>query len=142
VKKWLLLTVLALAARPAAAACTVSGGGISFGSYDGSAAVGGTGSVSFNCGLLTSFTIKLGPGSGTIGQRTMTINGGGSATLNYNLYQDVGHATLWGDGTTGQTQFVLSILGGFSLPVFGLIPAGQRVTAGGYGDNVVITIVF
>jgi hypothetical protein len=37
---------------------------------------------------------------------------------------------------------VLSILGGFSLSVFGLIPAGQKVTAGSYGENIVITIVF
>jgi spore coat protein U-like protein len=142
VKKRLFIGLLLCLARPADAACTVTGGNISFGSYDGSTAVAGLGLVSFNCGSLTSFTVKLGSGSGTIAQRTLQLNGTGPATLSYNLYTDLGHTHIWGDGITGDTQGVLSVLGGSSLSLFGLVPSGQKVTAGSFSDNVVITIVF
>ncbi|HTD32561.1 MAG TPA: spore coat U domain-containing protein [Candidatus Elarobacter sp.] len=64
-------------------------------------------------------------------------------TLNYNVYVDPAHATVWGDGTSGTaTQSHAQTFGTFSLTLYGLIPAGQSVAAGSYSDTITATLTF
>ncbi|HYW91968.1 MAG TPA: spore coat U domain-containing protein [Gammaproteobacteria bacterium] len=132
----------------ATAACTVSTSGISFGTYNplASTAATTTGSVTVSCSLLTSllsYQIALGPGSGTVSQRTMHA---GASTLDYNVYTDATYSTIWGNTSTGLigliTGTLSSVLGSQSHTVYGRIPAGQNVPPGSYSDSLTVTVTY
>lgn len=134
------MALIAVSASPASAAvCSVSSPGVAFGSYStlNSAALEGVGDTSVSCDVSTSFTVKLGAGSGSIEQRVMTA---GASQLNYNLYTDSARTAVWGDGFTGSTVSATGDV--VTLPVYGRIPARQNVVAGSYGDTVTITVSY
>jgi len=83
--------------------CTTSATNLVFPNYTpGTGGVAATSTVSVNCTNKTPFTIALNGGTttgGNIGQRLM--GDGAGDTLEYNLFSDTNHTTLWGDGTTG-----------------------------------------
>lgn len=136
----LATALIAVSATPASAAvCSVSSPGLAFGNYNtlSSSALDGTGDISVSCDLLTSFTVKLSAGSGTIDQRVMTA---GTSQLNYNLYTDSGRTTVWGDGITGSTVSATGVA--VTLPVYGRIPGLQNVVAASYGDSITITVSY
>ena len=65
-----------------------------------------------------------------------------SSTLNYMLTQDSSHATNWGqtvasDTVPGTGTGVLQ-----TIPVYGLIPAGQNAATGAFADTVTATITY
>ena len=127
-----------LAAAPAEA-CSVSTSGINFGTYDPRSAtpLDGAGSVQLDCHSSSRPTLSISTGSsGTFVQRRM--NNGGS-TLGYNLYTTAARTAIWGDGTGG-TAVVNAPRRVSSTPIYGRIPAGQNVTAGRYGDTLVVTV--
>lgn len=132
--------LIAVSATPASAAvCILSSTGVAFGNYNTltSSALDGAGDISVSCDVLSSVTVKLSAGSGTIEQRVMTA---GTAQLNYNLYTDSGRTTVWGDGITGSTVSATGVL--ITFPVYGRIPALQNVVAGSYGDSITITVSY
>jgi spore coat protein U domain-containing protein, fimbrial subunit CupE1/2/3/6 len=125
------------------AVCTVTATDLSFGDYDAShpSARDATSTLSVTCSKGQGYTIALGAGSGagaTVADRKMTS---GANTLNYGLYSNASHTTVWGDGTLssvtvsgtgdGQAQ---------SLTVQGEIPPGQHVAAGTYSDTITVTL--
>lgn len=138
-------------AGPAAAdaACTVSATGVAFGGYDPHSAApdDSTGSISATCLIIDAAPdVEISSGSApNFSTRRMT-NGG--ATLNYNLYTNASHTIVWGDGTGGSSTATLTLTGTFiiwrsySRTIYGRIPAGQNVTAGSYGDLLVVTVTF
>ena len=129
---------LALAVPAAAgAACSVSAQGVAFGIYDPLDAfpVHGVGNVHVTCTLLTSFTVSLGPGNGTVANRRMS---GGGAQLNYNLYKDAARLFVWGEGSAGVSTIGTNV----QLPAYGRIPAAQNVPANVYLDSVTVTVDF
>jgi spore coat protein U-like protein len=68
-------------------------------------------------------------------------NGASANYLNYNLYQNSGKTTIWGNSTsTGVT--VTGTGTEESTSVYGEIPAGQSVPAGSYTDNVIATVTY
>ena len=82
--------------------CTTSATNLTFPNYTpGTGGVASTSTVSVNCTNKTPFTIALDGGNsgGTIAQRQM--GDGAGDLLQYNLYSDANHTTLWGDGATG-----------------------------------------
>ncbi len=85
-----------------------------------------------------SYTIGLGPGAGTVAQRKMTSGANG---LNYNLYTDAAHGTVWGaSSVSGSTS---GVTGNASHTVYGRIPASQTtVVPGTYADTIVVTVTF
>lgn len=125
--------ILKLAARVPVMCTFVAISSVNFGSYIGNE-TNGTGAMSVNCVLGTNYAISLGTGgSGTYDPRQMNH---GSDLLNYNLYTDNTHTTIWENGTvngtgTGSDQ---------NYSIYGRILAGQYVPAGGYSDTVVVTI--
>ncbi|MBI1873419.1 MAG: spore coat protein U domain-containing protein [Acidobacteria bacterium] len=139
-----LVLLCGMAASHVEAACTVSTGGIGFGSYDvfSGSPVDSTGIISFSCDKKSDITITLNTGgSGTFSPRRMS----GPDSLDYNLYLDAARSTIWGDGTSGtgtysQTNVPKNTT--LTVTVYGRVPNGQDVSAGSYGDSVTVTILF
>lgn len=131
--------------------CTILATDLPFGSYDTSSATPTTGSstVTVNCTLLTPYTVILdegvGSGAAYATGRKMTGDTNTSVTLTYNLYNDAGHSTVWGDGTVGSVSVTgvgLGPLINANHTVYGSIPAQQNVSAQGYADTVTATITY
>jgi spore coat protein U-like protein len=139
----LLPSVLALALSVARSAnCTVSTSGLNFGTYDVFSSLNDdiTATITVNCTKNKSYSISLSSGSGTFGSRTLT---GTLGALNYNLFLDATHLTIWGDGSSGTSTFSGTGTGAnIGTPVYGRIPARQNVRMGTYSDLVTVTVTF
>lgn len=146
----------------AGVSCTVSTSGVAFGNYDPTSAapVSVIGSLGFTCTVLglgvgTTGTITLSTGaSGSFTNRMMTYGG---QSLLYNLYADINHTQVFGDGTGSTYEYSFCYLGGsaksctgggnqsgtvYSVPLYGLLPPAQNVAAGTYSDSIIATITF
>jgi len=143
------------AARAAPPSCTMSSAGLAFGKYDptSSVAVTASGSISFTCTYTgTGFTayLTISPGSsGNYLDRTLTF---GSQSLNYNIYVNAADTEVFGGGTgngsSGTWYYYLCYPGAgqsgtqYVAPMYGLLPAGQDVSAGLYSDTIVVTLTY
>ncbi|MGB6605854.1 MAG: spore coat protein U domain-containing protein [Steroidobacteraceae bacterium] len=137
--------------------CSVSATNLAFGNYTpGGGALTSTSTVSVLCTNGTTFTAALNGGSttgGTVGQRLMA-EGGGSGTLQYNLYTTAAHNIVWGDGTgTSATESGtgagMAAADAQSLTVFGQLPdsaANQAAPVTGattaYSDTITVTVTY
>lgn len=133
--------VAAFACTPAAAAtCTISPQGVSFGNYDTleSQPLDGIGNISVRCDAETTFTISLGSGAGSHAARQMAS---GADILEYNLYTDPSRLTVWGDGSAG-TVTVSDTASTAEKTIYGRVPGRQNVPAGTYTDVVLVTISY
>lgn len=162
--KWAWLLIFAVLSSPTlAASCRVSSFGINFGTYDpfATAPAIGLGSASITCqftGLDSIFgvtaSIGLLPGlSGTYANRTLTF---GAERLSYNLFVDVNHSTIFGNGTGGSSTTSVCFRGllnpcagntgtngqAFPVPIYASMPARQDVGAGTYADTITVTVTF
>jgi spore coat protein U-like protein len=151
----LLSALLVLSTPPASALgldCTVSATGVAFGVYDPNSGLptDATGNVHVFCtvllvSVLSQINTSLSTGgSGTFASRKMSS---GSDLLNYNLYKEASHTSIWGDGTGGTGIFtdnlLIAVLGtSVDHTVHGRIPAGQYVSAGSYTDTITVTVEF
>jgi spore coat protein U-like protein len=121
--------------------CTVTAVPLAFGNYS-SAVNNATTTVVALCTTGTTYNIGLDQGGGTgasVTTRKLTYL---TNTLNYSLYQDSGHATVWGN-TIG-TNTVTGTGTGLSqtLTVYGQIPATQYAAPGAYTDTVNVTLTY
>jgi spore coat protein U-like protein len=135
----------------AALSCTTSAQAVAFGNYDplSSLPTDSTGQVSVTCtnlvNLLVSYTVALSTGvSGSYSNRQLAS---GSNRLNYNLYTDLTHLLVWGDGTSGTSTVsntFLVVLAGITAnhTVYGRIPARQNVAVGSYSDTITVTVTY
>ncbi len=149
----LALTVALVTPLPAMAAlsCSTSAQAVAFGNYDPLSALptDSTGQVSVTCtnliNLFVNYTVALSTGvSGTYSSRQLAS---GANRLNYNLYTDVTHLLVWGDGTSGTSQistgFLVVLLGTTANhTVYGRIPARQTAAVGSYSDTITVTVTF
>jgi spore coat protein U-like protein len=125
--------------------CTTSATALSFGNYDPTSGsdTSGTNTVTVTCTNGDAYTIALNGGTtsgGSISQRKMTD--GASHYLNYNIFQNAGHTTLWGDGTTGNTLSGTGTAVAQNYTGYGSITASQTVPSGSYTDTITVTITF
>ena len=126
--------------------CTISTTGLNFGSYNQTSGTSVTGTVTTNCTSGASAVITLNQGvfyasgsSDTAPSRR--LYNGSADYLSYTLYQNSEKTTIWGNSTdTGVT--VTGNGSNKSTSVYGVIPAGQTVPAGPYGDYVVATVTY
>jgi spore coat protein U-like protein len=122
--------------------CTITAGGtaadMDFGTVTGNIATDRPAStdLTVNCNNGANYAIGL---EGDNASRTMS---NGTQTVSYELYQDAGHATAWGElGTAGELTGTGSNADQ-TITVYGLVPSGQSVGAGTYNDTVTATIEF
>jgi spore coat protein U-like protein len=67
----------------------------------------------------------------------------GANTLNYNLYMDAARTVVWGDKSSGTSNYTALLAAlPVTLSVYGRIPARQNAKAGNFADTVVITLLF
>lgn len=134
--------------------CVTSVSGVAFGTYEPRQLTPAQveGSVTVQCrttALLTlrtvPFTIALSPGGSGSFNRAMSS---GAQRLAYTLLTPTGQ--IWGDGTQGTFRVSgvadVPLLPGSGLPVTlpirGMVPAGQQVLAGTYSDTVTVTVEY
>ncbi|MGE5188860.1 MAG: spore coat U domain-containing protein [Gemmatimonadota bacterium] len=144
------LSLAVLAAGHAEAACSVTATGINFGVYDVFSPVplDSTGSITVACDAIPpgSVVVAIDPGgAGTFLPRRMR-HASLPDTLGYNVFTSASMAAVWGDGTGG-TATVRSGAGPPNRPpkavtIHGRVPPGQNVSAGTYGDTLVVTITW
>lgn len=109
-----------------------------FGSF-----VDATTSFTVRCSANTTGSLRLSMGSSsTYFPRTMRI---GTNTLGYNLYLDSGASVVWGDGSSGTTQYEAynSDPGEkvFNVTIYGRIPAGMDAAPGSsYVDTITASL--
>jgi spore coat protein U-like protein len=100
-----------------------------------------TGSVTVTCTKGAAATIGLGLGANVSGSQMRMANG--TNYLNYALYQDSGHATVWGTSGAGLlSPGAAPSKAARTFTVYGRIPAAQDLPAGTYTDTVVATVNF
>lgn len=127
--------------------CTLTTSPVAFGTYDPAAGTDdtATGTVTVTCTSGTGYTVSLDAGAnettpGDITTRRMLANT--SDFLPYQLYQESGHTTAWGDTggaiLTGQTGNGSAQ----AIDVHGVIVKNQYVAAGSYVDTVVVTVTY
>jgi spore coat protein U-like protein len=115
--------------------------GVDFGNYDFQSIqnLDSVGHITVTCDVSSPYTIALSPGlMGTFASRIMQ---NGSHQLHYNLYTDLAHATVWGDGTGNSVTLSGSGLT-VDYPVYGSAPAGQNPYIGSYSDVVTVSLSF
>ena len=148
---------LALASAPtsqAATLCTLSTGGLGFGSYSVADTVGRTsvGQIQITCARAGGpqhmhLTLALGPGqnASSVDQRAMRHQGGSTDRLSYQIYQDATRTLVWG-ATAGLDAVAITVsvpnkqTVSVTLPMHGFMPAGQDVRPGLYLDALVLTL--
>ena len=121
--------------------CTISGSALSFGNYDPNAGtpLAGQTTLSLTCTKNTGYSVALTSANGaTFGMKN------GADTLNYVLYSDLAHTSVW-DGAR-PVAGTASSRASIALDVYGLVPINQDVPAGAggltYSDTVTATVTF
>lgn len=138
----ILVPLLALAARPAAAACSVTAAPVAFGTINSMAQSRGTSEVVVRCDEPASFAVGLSPGRGGSDGRRM--EGPWGARLDYFLFADPGYTIPWGDGqaignpVAGRSEGTAPV----RLTIYGIIPRQPGIPAGEYGDSLQVTLSF
>jgi spore coat protein U-like protein len=128
--------------------CLVAAQDLAFGGYDGTAAKTGTSDITVRCSSGTTYDVSLSTGGGTFAQRL--LSGSGANELQYNLFTDVGAATIWGDGSLG-TGIVSGMGAGMAAgstqrhTVFGQLldnAFNQGAPSGNYSDTITVTVTY
>lgn len=125
-----------------------SASALTFAAYDPSqvAAQSASSSISVRCTNTTPFSIGLNAGTGQGATLATRVMMSGSNKLNYSLYQDAGHATVWGN--TGSTDMVGGTGQGMAAgnaivnTVYGQIPYQSGTVPGSYSDTVTVTVTY
>lgn len=135
--------------------CSASTTPVSFGVYNPLSAspLDSAGNVRVSCGgvagLLVPYQIALGQGvnSSNFSPRKMAS---GANRLQYDLYTDSAHTSIWGNGINEGTQTVpgsitIVLLGPTyqDHTIYGRIPGSQTtLRAGSYNDVVIVTVTY
>jgi spore coat protein U-like protein len=127
--------------------CTISTAALAFGSYDpvvanASTDLDGTGTVTIACTKGSTATVGLGLGANVSGT-TRRLSDGSTNYLTYELYQDSGRTTVWGNsGAALLSPAAAPSKAARNFSVYGRVVSNQDVAAGSYTDTVVATVNF
>jgi spore coat protein U-like protein len=132
------------------ASCTISTTTLAFNNYDpvvvnATTPLDVNGSVTIACTKGSATTIGLDAGQNSAGAvgttRAMILSAGNF--LSYELYQDAGRTTVWGNsGAALFTPAVAPSKAARAFNIYGRIPSAQDQTVGAYTDTVVATVNF
>jgi spore coat protein U-like protein len=125
------------------AACTISANAMSFGTYSG-AALSTTSNINATCTAATPYTIALDAGTNptTAGNTSGRRLANGTNYISYDLWQDAGHTTHWGNVTGTDTLAGTGSGSTQDIPVYGSLAAGTVPAPGTYSDTVTASITF
>ena len=124
--------------------CVVSAADLNFGAIAANSAtpVLGQTSIELTCGTGVTAEIALDAGTspGNNTSRRQMLRDAGVGRLDYDLFQDAGRTIHWGD-RSGRDTLELLFEGTLRVvPIYGQIPAGQRVPEGNYSDMITVTV--
>lgn len=106
-------------------------------------ALTGTTTIDVQCTDQTAYSVGLNEGTG-VGATVLTryLTGPGGVLVLYELYQDAGHLTIWGN--TPPTNTVAGTGDGDTqtLTVYGLVPVQVTPVAGNYTDTITVTVTY
>jgi len=105
-------------------------------------AVNNTSTLQVQCTNTTPYNIGLDAGQGTgatVAVRKMTS---GANTINYSLYSDSGHATVWGNTVGTNTVAGTGNGASQSYTVYGQVPAQTTPAAATYTDTITVTVTY
>jgi len=131
--------------------CTITTVGVVFGNYDptSSTPLDGTGTVVVTCTAGTSGKILMGqgatPATGSTDAAPLREMAGlvlTSQRLRYDLYQDTGRSTAWGNTTATGAAYTASTILPVTVTIYGRIPINQGAQANVYNDTVTATVTF
>jgi len=132
--------------------CTITATPLAFGNYDPtvSTANDNTGTVVVACTAGASANVTLNQGSHAAGGssdssplRQMQGTANTAQRLRYDLYQNSGRTTVWGNTAgTGEAYTGAGPLNTTTLTVYGRLPINQNAEADVYADVVVATITY
>lgn len=131
--------------------CGMSTTALNFGTYNpgSSTAQTATATITVNCISITlpiNTAVDLSLSAGTSGTAAAREMANGTSRLAYNIFQDAGYATIWGNGSNGGQGQSLSIVNSLNYTAnrtaYGRIPANQYVRAGSYTDPIIVTFTF
>jgi spore coat protein U-like protein len=151
-----LLAAWPLAASTASAVnCTASAGSIAFGVYNplNATALASTAPVTVQCSGIAVPIVIVSPvvslSTGTSGSYTNRTLRSGSSTLAYNIYANVAHSQILGNGTGGSTTLQLAPIdivligtGQSSGTLYGYLAALQSAAPGAYVDTITVTVSY
>ena len=127
--------------------CTIATSPLNFGAYDpvgahATAPLDGIGTITVTCTRGAVAKVGLNAGANAQGT-TRRMTSGATEFLTYEIYQDTGHATIWGD--TADTALDVPAAPNINprtYTAYGRINAAQDATVGNYTDTVVATVNF
>jgi spore coat protein U domain-containing protein, fimbrial subunit CupE1/2/3/6 len=127
-----------------AATCIInSASNLNFGSVGVlSANVDQTSTISVQCTNTTGYNIGLDAGTGTgasVATRKLT---NGAVTINYTLYSDPSHSTVWGNTVSTDTVAATGNGAAQSYTVYGRIPAQTTPAPNAYSDTITVTVTY
>lgn len=130
--------------------CTIASTTLAFGNYDpivtnATTPLDVNGSFTITCTKGAATTVGLDVGTNAVHATgtTRAMATAGPDYLSYELYQDTGHTTLWGNsGASLFTPAVAPSKSPRTFSIYGRIPAAQGSTIGSYTDTVVATVNF
>jgi len=125
------------------ARCTFSNAAnIAFpGTYDGTADVTATGTITTQCTRGTDYTISISEGNDpALGSRQMEHTVTAGEFLAYDLYQDAGYATAWRETTPLDPPGTSTSNAPVVHNVYARIALGQDPLIGAYQDVVTVTV--
>jgi spore coat protein U-like protein len=129
-----------------AASCRLSASDLEFGAYrpDAPSPALGQTAIELLCATGITAELLLDAGTGTLRntRRRQMTQDSGTDRMDYELYQDAGRTTHWGDRSGRDTLEVLTTGAPQTVTVYGEIPAGQRVRQGTYSDVITVQLVF
>lgn len=131
--------------------CTVSTTALTFGTYNPGSSTPTTATATVTAGCISvsipmQATVDLSLSAGTSGNAAARQMASGTSRLDYNIYQDSGYATVWGNGSNGgqsQSMVIANLLTfNTTKTAYGRIPARSFPKPGGYSDSIVVTFAF
>ncbi len=126
------------------ASCTINvASNLNFGTQGVlSASVNQTSTLGIQCTNTTPYNIGLDAGAGigaTVAVRKMTS---GANVVNYSLYQDSAHATVWGNTVGTNTVAATGNGASQSYTIYGQVPAQNTPAPGTYTDTITVTVIY
>ena len=127
--------------------CAVAASTLTFINYDpvATSPTDAASSIAVTCTTGTSYNVGLSAGNGTgatVAVRKMTHATVPSNVLEYSLYSDSQHNSVWGNTVGTNTLAATATAVPNVIPVYGRLSAAQNVATGAYTDTVTVTVTY